>query len=53
MALLVAGFGVTLAQQSQAEVRFPGVVFKVVDEPKQVYHHGRGISQYRQDVGEL
>jgi DNA-binding transcriptional LysR family regulator len=31
--LVAAGFGVTLAQQSQAEVSFPGVVFKVVDEP--------------------
>jgi DNA-binding transcriptional LysR family regulator len=31
--LVAAGFGVTLAQQSQAEVNFPRVVFKVVDEP--------------------
>jgi DNA-binding transcriptional LysR family regulator len=31
--LVAAGFGVTLAQQSQAEARFPGVVFKVLDEP--------------------
>lgn len=31
--LVAAGFGVTLAQQSQAEVSFPGVVFKIVDEP--------------------
>ncbi|MGO4569495.1 LysR family transcriptional regulator [Rhizobium sp. 2YAF20] len=30
--LVAAGFGVTLAQQSQAEVSFPGVVFKPVDE---------------------
>jgi DNA-binding transcriptional LysR family regulator len=30
--LVSAGFGVTLAQQSQAEVLFPGVVFKPVDE---------------------
>ena len=30
--LVSAGFGVTLAQQSQAEVSFPGVVFKPVDE---------------------
>ena len=30
--LVAAGFGVTLAQQSQAEVSFPGVVFKIVDE---------------------
>jgi len=28
-----AGFGVTLAQQSQAEITFPGVVFRDVDEP--------------------
>ena len=31
--LVAAGFGVTLAQQSQAEVSFPGGVFKIVDEP--------------------
>ena len=31
--LVSAGFGVTLAQQSQAEVSFPGVVFKPVAEP--------------------
>lgn len=30
--LVSAGFGVTLAQQSQAEVQFPGIVFKPVDE---------------------
>ena len=30
--LVSAGFGVTLAQQSQAEASFPGVVFKPVDE---------------------
>ena len=30
--LVAAGFGVTLAQQSQAEVSFPGVAFKIVDE---------------------
>ena len=30
--LVAAGFGITLAQQSQAEVRFPGVVFTPVDE---------------------
>jgi hypothetical protein len=32
--LVSAGFGVTLAQQSQAEASFPGVVFKRVDETK-------------------
>jgi DNA-binding transcriptional LysR family regulator len=31
--LVSAGFGVTLAQQSQAEITFPGVVFRDVDEP--------------------
>jgi len=31
--LVAAGFGVTLAQQRQAEISFPGVVFRVVDEP--------------------
>lgn len=31
--LVSAGFGVTLAQQSQAEVSFPGVVFKPIHEP--------------------
>lgn len=30
--LIAAGFGITLAQQSQAEVSFPGVVFKQLDE---------------------
>ncbi len=30
--LVSAGFGVTLAQQSQAEVNFPGVIFKPIDE---------------------
>src|SRR5262249_9736998 len=30
--LVAAGFGVTLAQQSQAEVSFPGVVFRDLDE---------------------
>lgn len=30
--LVSAGFGVTLAQESQAEVSFPGVVFKRLDE---------------------
>jgi DNA-binding transcriptional LysR family regulator len=30
--LVAAGFGVTLAQQSQAEVSFPGVAFRIVDE---------------------
>lgn len=30
--LVSAGFGVTLAQRSQAEVSFPGVVFKPIDE---------------------
>jgi DNA-binding transcriptional LysR family regulator len=30
--LVSAGFGVTLAQQSQAEVNFPGVIFKPMDE---------------------
>ncbi|MGA7674284.1 MAG: LysR substrate-binding domain-containing protein [Rhizomicrobium sp.] len=32
MALVGAGFGVTLATKSQAEVRFPGVVFKPIAE---------------------
>jgi DNA-binding transcriptional LysR family regulator len=31
-ALVAAGFGVTLATQSQAEVQFPGVVFKPLTE---------------------
>lgn len=31
--LVAAGFGVTLAQQSQAEVSFPGVAFLAIDEP--------------------
>ncbi len=34
--LVAAGFGVTLAQQSQAEVRFPGIAFKALDEPSAV-----------------
>ncbi len=32
MALVGAGFGVTLVTRSQAEVRFPGVVFKPIAE---------------------
>jgi Transcriptional regulator len=32
MALVGAGFGVTLVTESQAEVRFPGVVYKKIDE---------------------
>lgn len=31
--LVAAGFGVTLAQKSQAEVNFPGVAFVPIDEP--------------------
>jgi len=30
--LVATGFGVTLAQQSQAEASFPGVAFRKVDE---------------------
>jgi hypothetical protein len=30
--LVATGFGVTLAQQSQAEASFPGVAFKKIDE---------------------
>jgi DNA-binding transcriptional LysR family regulator len=30
--LIATGFGVTLAQQSQAEASFPGVAFKKIDE---------------------
>ncbi len=33
LALVGAGYGVTLATQSQAEVSFPGVAFRAVDEP--------------------
>ena len=32
MALVGAGFGITLATQSQAEVTFPGVVYKPIAE---------------------
>ena len=32
-ALVGAGFGITLATASQSEVAFPGVVFKVIDDP--------------------
>jgi DNA-binding transcriptional LysR family regulator len=32
MALVGAGFGITLAAQSQAEVIFPGVIYKPIDE---------------------
>ena len=32
MALVGAGFGITLAAQSQAEVMFPGVVYKPIVE---------------------
>jgi DNA-binding transcriptional LysR family regulator len=32
MALIGAGFGITLAAQSQAEVLFPGVVYKPIIE---------------------
>jgi DNA-binding transcriptional LysR family regulator len=32
-ALVASGYGVTLATQSQAEVNFPGVMFKPIDEP--------------------
>lgn len=33
LALVSAGFGVTLATASQAAVEFPGVVFKEIDDP--------------------
>ncbi len=33
LALVGAGFGVTLAAKSQAEVQFPGVVFRPIAEP--------------------
>jgi DNA-binding transcriptional LysR family regulator len=33
LALVKAGFGITLAAKSQSEVKFPGVVFRPVDEP--------------------
>jgi DNA-binding transcriptional LysR family regulator len=32
MALVAAGFGITLATRSQAEVLFPGVVYKPIHE---------------------
>lgn len=32
LALVGAGYGITLATQSQAEATFPGVVFKAIDE---------------------
>lgn len=32
LALVAAGFGVTLVTQSQAEVAFPGVVYRTIDE---------------------
>jgi DNA-binding transcriptional LysR family regulator len=33
LALVGAGFGVTLATASQSEVAFPGVVFRPIDDP--------------------
>jgi len=32
-ALVAAGFGISVATASQSEVAFPGVVFKVIDDP--------------------
>ncbi len=32
-ALVGAGFGITLATASQSEIAFPGVAFKVIDDP--------------------
>jgi DNA-binding transcriptional LysR family regulator len=36
LALVAAGFGITIAPQSQAEAGFPGVVFRPIDEPDAV-----------------